>query len=117
LKERRDQAAGLLSGGQQQMLALGRAIVSEPKLLLLDEMSLGLAPILVKEFYGSLKTLFRDDLTMLIVEQNAKMALSVADYVYVLRNGEIAMEGPSSKFHESEDLLHEGYLGVPVTKA
>ena len=116
LEERQDQAAGLLSGGQQQMLALGRAIVSEPKLLLLDEMSLGLAPILVKEFYASLKTLFRHDLTMLIVEQNARMALSVADYIYVLRNGEIAMEGPAKRFHESEGLLHEGYLGVPVSK-
>ena len=97
LKERHDQAAGLLSGGQQQMLALGRAIIAEPKLLLLDEMSLGLAPILVKEFYATLETLFSADLTMLIVEQNAKMALSVADYVYVLRNGEVAMEGPASR--------------------
>ncbi len=116
LEERSSQAAGLLSGGQQQMLALGRAIVAEPKLLLLDEMSLGLAPILVKEFYATLTTLFSDDLTMLIVEQNAKMALSVADHIYVLRNGEIAMEGPAATFLENEELLHEAYLGVPTAK-
>ncbi len=114
LEERSDQAAGLLSGGQQQMLALGRAIIAEPKLLLLDEMSLGLAPILVKEFYATLTTLFRDDLTMLIVEQNAKMALSVADHIYVLRNGEIATEGPADMFRQDEELLHEAYLGVPT---
>ena len=117
LRERREQPAGLLSGGQQQMLALGRAIVAEPKLLLLDEMSLGLAPILVKEFYASLPKVFSGDMTILIVEQNAKMAISVADYVYVLRNGEISAEGPSQMFRESEDLLHQGYLGVSAKGA
>lgn len=112
LEERRSQAAGFLSGGQQQMLALGRAIVARPKLLLLDEMSLGLAPILVKEFYATLETLFSADLTMLIVEQNARMALSVAEYVYVLRNGTVSVEGPAERFRDDPQLLHEGYLGV-----
>ncbi|WP_395155767.1 ABC transporter ATP-binding protein [Ilumatobacter sp.] len=112
LRERTQQPAGLLSGGQQQMLALGRAIIAQPKLLLLDEMSLGLAPILVKEFYAALPEVFSGDLTTLIVEQNAKMAISVADYVYVLRNGEISAQGTSQMFQEDDDLLHEGYLGV-----
>ncbi len=117
LRERTQQPAGLLSGGQQQMLALGRAIIAQPKLLLLDEMSLGLAPILVKEFYAALPEVFSEDLTILIVEQNAKMAISVADYVYVLRNGEISAQGTSQMFQDDEDLLHEGYLGVSTKGA
>ena len=112
LKERLGVSAGLLSGGEQQMLALGRAIVAQPKVLLLDEMSLGLAPLLVKEFYARLGEVFDPDLTMLVVEQNAKLAIKVVDTLYVLRNGTVAAHGEASTFAEDEDLLHRSYLGV-----
>lgn len=111
LAERREQAAGLLSGGQQQMLALSRAIMAEPELVLLDEMSLGLAPILVKELYSRLDEIFDPGTSMLIVEQNARVALSAVDYVYILRNGLMAAEGTPDTYRDSEELLHAGYFG------
>lgn len=112
LKERRHQPAGLLSGGQQQMLSLGRAIMAKPKLLLMDEMSLGLAPVLVKEFYGTLGTLFSDDVTLLLVEQNAGMALSYCERFYVIRNGELALEGRSEDYRDNPASLQSAYLGI-----
>jgi len=112
LRERRKQPAGLLSGGQQQMLSLGRAIMAKPKLLLIDEMSLGLAPVLVKEFYETLGTLFSDDVTLLLVEQNANMALAHCNRFYVIRNGEIALEGASAEFRDDPGALQSAYLGI-----
>jgi branched-chain amino acid transport system ATP-binding protein len=112
LKERRRQPAGLLSGGQQQMLSLGRAIVARPKLLLIDEMSLGLAPVLVKEFYETLDSLFSKDVTLLLVEQNASLALAYCERFYVIRNGEIALEGPSEQYRDDQTALQAAYLGV-----
>lgn len=112
LKERRLQAAGLLSGGQQQMLSLGRAIVAKPRLLLIDEMSLGLAPVLVKDFYDTLGTLFSDDVTLFLVEQNANMALAHCQRFYVIRNGEVALEGASADYVDNPTALQSAYLGV-----
>jgi branched-chain amino acid transport system ATP-binding protein len=107
----RNQSAGLLSGGQQQMLALGRAVVARPRLLMLDEMSLGLAPILVKDFYARLDQFFGADVAVLMVEQNARLALDNSSYFYVLRSGRITLEGPTSPPPEMS-LIHEAYLGV-----
>jgi branched-chain amino acid transport system ATP-binding protein len=112
LKERRKQAAGLLSGGQQQMLSLSRAIVAQPKLLLIDEMSLGLAPLLVKDFYEQLGDLFSDDVTLLLVEQNAGLALKYCSRFYVLRNGELALEGNAADYRDDPTSLQSAYLGV-----
>jgi branched-chain amino acid transport system ATP-binding protein len=111
LVELRHRPAGLLSGGQQQMLALGRAVVARPRLLLLDEMSLGLAPILVKDFYARLDDLFGADLTLLMVEQNAQLALSHSSYFYVLRNGAVALEGPTDS-PPSTAQMQAAYLGA-----
>ena len=110
LKERYKQVAGTLSGGEQQMLAMGRALMSKPKLLMLDEPSMGLAPILVEQIFGIVKELHKAGTTILLVEQNAQMALSVADRAYVLETGNISMEGAAA------DLLHDervqkAYLG------
>ncbi len=110
LKEREKQIAGTLSGGEQQMLAMARALMSKPKLLMLDEPSMGLAPILVEQIFDIVKTLHKAGTTILLVEQNAQMALSVADRAYVLETGNISMEGPA------DDLLHndavkKAYLG------
>ena len=110
LKERYKQVAGTLSGGEQQMLAMGRALMSKPKLLMLDEPSMGLAPILVEQIFGIVKELHKAGTTILLVEQNAQMALSVADRAYVLATGNISMEGAAA------DLLHDervqkAYLG------
>ena len=93
------------------MLALGRAIVARPKLLLLDEMSLGLAPILIKQFYGTLNTLFGSEISFLIVEQNARMAFAASRYAYVLRNVEIADQGDVEGFRSNNSLLTRAYLG------
>ena len=110
LKERRTQAGGTLSGGEQQMLAMGRALMSKPKLMMLDEPSMGLAPILVKEIFDIIKELNDQGTTILLVEQNASMALSIADRAYVLETGRVSMSG------NANDLLHdkrvrEAYLG------
>ena len=112
LRERRKQPAGLLSGGQQQMLSLGRAIIAKPQLLLIDEMSLGLAPVLVKEFYETLGHLFSDDVTLLLVEQNAGMALSHCERFYVIRNGELALTGNADDYIDDQAALQSAYLGV-----
>ena len=110
LKERRQQAGGTLSGGEQQMLAMGRALMSKPKLMMLDEPSMGLAPILVQEIFDIIKELNEQGTTILLVEQNASMALSIAGRAYVLETGRVSMSG------DANDLLHdkrvrEAYLG------
>jgi branched-chain amino acid transport system ATP-binding protein len=110
LEERLKLNAGLLSGGEQQMLAIGRAIMHDPRVLLLDEMSLGLAPIMAQTVYRALDDVF-ENLTVLLVEQNAKLALSRCAYVYVMRNGIIGGEGPVEDF-EDEDRLRTVYLGA-----
>ena len=110
LKERRKQQANTLSGGEQQMLAIGRAIMSSPKLLILDEPSLGLAPILVKMIFKSIKEISSGGTTILIVEQNALQTLKIADYALVLELGKISMEGPASELINDQRLI-EAYLG------
>ena len=112
LKERRRQPAGLLSGGQQQMLSLARAIIAKPRLLLIDEMSLGLAPVLVKEFYQTLGHLFSEDVTLLLVEQNAGMALAHCSRFYVIRNGELALHGDAADYRDNPAALQPAYLGI-----
>lgn len=110
LKERQNQMAGTLSGGEQQMLAMGRALMSQPKLLMLDEPSMGLAPILVKQIFGIVRELHQAGTTILLVEQNAQMALSVADRAYVLETGTIAMSG-SAKELLIDERVRKAYLG------
>lgn len=112
LKERRDQAAGSLSGGEQQMLAVSRALMSRPKLLLLDEPSLGLAPIIIEDLFGTFKQINEDEgTTMLIVEQNANLALSIAQSAYVLETGSIALSGPAAQLRD-DPAVQEAYLGA-----
>jgi branched-chain amino acid transport system ATP-binding protein len=111
LKERRNQAAGTLSGGEQQMLAIGRALMSKPKLLLLDEPSLGLAPLLVKEIFSNLKKIRARGVTVLLVEQNAHLALEIADRAYVLETGRVVMEG-NAKEIAANPRVKEAYLGA-----
>ncbi|PPK60798.1 amino acid/amide ABC transporter ATP-binding protein 2 (HAAT family) [Malaciobacter marinus] len=110
LKERRKQLAGTLSGGEQQMLAIGRAIMSKPKLLILDEPSLGLAPILIKSIFKAIKEIALSGVTVLIVEQNAKAALKLANRGYVLEVGKITHEGTSEELLSSK-AIQEAYLG------
>ena len=110
LKERYRQTAGTLSGGEQQMLAMGRALMSKPKLLMLDEPSMGLAPILVEQIFDIIKELHKAGTTILLVEQNAQMALSVADRAYVLETGTISMSG-SAKDLLTDERVQKAYLG------
>ena len=110
LKERRRQIGGTLSGGEQQMLAMGRALMSSPKLLMLDEPSMGLAPILVEQIFEIIRTLHRNGTTILLVEQNAQMALSIADRGYVLETGKITLSGTGVELANSEN-VKKAYLG------
>jgi branched-chain amino acid transport system ATP-binding protein len=109
LLERKDQLSGTLSGGEQQMLAIGRALMSRPKLLLLDEPSMGLAPIIVKEIFNIIKDINSSGTTVLLVEQNANLALQAADRAYIIRNGEIEMEGSAGSFLQDEK-VKKAYL-------
>jgi branched-chain amino acid transport system ATP-binding protein len=111
LKERRAQLAGTLSGGERQMLAVGRALMARPKLLMLDEPSLGLAPLIVREIFRIIAELRRRGVSILLVEQNARAALQVADYAYVLETGEVAMEGPAHTLADDARVI-EAYLGL-----
>lgn len=110
LKERVKQKAGTLSGGEQQMLAIGRSLMGKPKILLLDEPSLGIAPILVKEIFEIIKRINKDGTSILLVEQNANMALGISDYAYVLENGHIALEGHSQDLRNNDE-VRRLYLG------
>lgn len=110
LKEREGQSAGTLSGGEQQMLAMGRALMSKPRLLMLDEPSMGLAPILVQEIFSIIKSLHETGTTVLLVEQNARMALSVADRAYVLETGRVSMSGNAADL-ANDDRVKQAYLG------
>lgn len=110
LKERTFQQAGTLSGGEQQMLAMGRALMSRPKVLLLDEPSMGLSPIFVQEIFNIIKRINEQGTTVLLVEQNARMALSITDYAYVLETGTISLEGTGAELASSEE-VQKAYLG------
>ena len=110
LLERKDQAAGTLSGGEQQMLAMGRALMSRPRLLLLDEPSMGLAPLLIREIFNIIVDINKTGTTVLLVEQNANMALSIAHRAYVLETGRIALSGDAKQLAASED-VRKAYLG------
>jgi branched-chain amino acid transport system ATP-binding protein len=110
LKERRGQVAGTLSGGEQQMLAIGRALMARPRLLLLDEPSMGLAPVLVEQIFETVRAINRQGVTILLVEQNAAMALAIADRGYVLETGRIALEGRAGELADNPD-VRRAYLG------
>ena len=110
LKHRQNQIAGTLSGGEQQMLAMGRALMSKPKLLMLDEPSMGLSPILVQQIFDIIKELHRSGTTILLVEQNAEMALEIADRAYVLESGVIKLSGTGEELAKS-DAIKKAYLG------
>ena len=111
LKERRRQLAGTLSGGEQQMLAVGRALMSRPSILLMDEPSMGLSPLLVKEIFKIIQEVHKQGMTVLLVEQNAKMALSISDRAYVLETGRISMSGAASDLLNDEK-VKKAYLGL-----
>jgi branched-chain amino acid transport system ATP-binding protein len=112
LVERRRQLAGYLSGGEQQMLVIGRALMAKPKLMLLDEPSLGLAPLLVREIFEIIQKINTErGTTFLLVEQNARIALGIADYGYVMENGRVVLEGPAAKLRGNDD-VREFYLGL-----
>ena len=110
LAERKNQAAGTLSGGEQQMLAMGRALMSKPSIILMDEPSMGLSPILVNEIFDIIQSISKSGTTVLLVEQNAKKALSIADRAYVLETGKIVLEGKASDLLEN-DSIKKAYLG------
>lgn len=110
LKERNWQMAGTLSGGEQQMLAVGRALMCRPKVLMMDEPSLGLAPLIIKDIFNIIKEINRQDMTVLLIEQNANMALKVADRAYVLETGNITMQGTGRELLENPD-IKAAYLG------
>jgi branched-chain amino acid transport system ATP-binding protein len=111
LRERRGQSAGTLSGGEQQMLATGRALMGNPKILLMDEPSMGLAPVLVDSIFATVEELNRAGTTILLVEQNARMALQIADRGYVLQTGEIVLSGSAEELRTSE-MVQRAYLGI-----
>ena len=112
LKDLRRRISGYLSGGEQQMLVIGRALMARPRLMMLDEPSLGLAPLLVKEIFRVISEMNADEgVTILLVEQNARIALSVADYAYVMENGRVVLDGPAEQLAENED-IKEFYLGL-----
>ena len=111
LKERRKQQAGTLSGGEQQMLAMGRALMNDPKLILMDEPSLGLSPILCREIAKIIRDLHQAGRTIVLVEQNARLALALAQKGYVMETGKIALEGPASELRENDEVQHT-YLGI-----
>jgi len=111
LEQRRNQKAGTLSGGEQQMLAVARGLMAEPDILMFDELSLGLAPFLVLELFGILQRLRDEGLTMLLVEQNVQLALAISDYAYVLADGRVTLEGPSREIAK-EEYVKEAYLGI-----
>ncbi|WP_298029223.1 ABC transporter ATP-binding protein [uncultured Dysosmobacter sp.] len=111
LKERRRQLAGTLSGGEQQMLATGRALMTGPRIVLMDEPSMGLSPLLVKEIFAIIEELHKSGITILLVEQNAKMALAVSDRAYVLETGTISMEGRAADL-AADDRVRKAYLGA-----
>lgn len=111
LRERYSQLAGSLSGGEQQMLALARAIVARPKLLLLDEPSLGLAPIIAQEIFKTIRNVHKAGISILVVEQNAKLALQVADYAFVLKTGQLETQGTASEMSKNQS-ISKAYLGV-----
>jgi len=111
LKERATQRAGTMSGGEQQMLAVARGIMSEPVVLMIDELSLGLAPVLTLDLFQSLRKLRREGLTILLVEQNVRMALKVSDYAYVLSEGKVELHGPSHEVENNEE-VRRAYLGI-----
>jgi branched-chain amino acid transport system ATP-binding protein len=111
LKERRAQLAGTLSGGERQMLAMARALMSRPRLLMLDEPSLGLAPLIVKDIFRTVAALRQTGVSILLVEQNARAALELADHGYVLENGSVVLQGPASELREDERVI-AAYLGI-----
>jgi branched-chain amino acid transport system ATP-binding protein len=111
LAERRKNRAGALSGGQQQMLAISRALMSHPRLLLLDEPTLGLAPLIVKQIFATLQKLNQDGMTILLIEQNANQALKLSEYSYILENGQIALEGKSAVLR-ADPTVQRSYLGA-----
>jgi branched-chain amino acid transport system ATP-binding protein len=111
LRERRRQQAGTLSGGERQMLAMGRALMARPKLLLLDEPSLGLAPLIIREIFRIIDGLRASGVSILLVEQNARAALQLADYAYVMESGSFVLDGPAAELARNERVI-EAYLGL-----
>jgi branched-chain amino acid transport system ATP-binding protein len=111
IKERLHQKAGTLSGGEQQMLAVGRGLMGEPQLLMIDEMSLGLSPLLAQQLFMTLKELRDDGLTLLLVEQNVHLALALANYAYVLAEGQVHLEGQAQEVANNDE-IRKAYLGL-----